>query len=66
VPLALNAEGKRLAKRDGAVTLHDLGTSRTLSLITASLNRPAASLTELLDGFDPAALPRTPWVYRPQ
>ncbi len=60
VPLALNAEGKRLAKRDGAVTLHDLGTSRTLSLITATLKPPAASLTERQDGFHPAAVPPTP------
>ncbi len=64
VPLALNAEGKRLAKRDGAVTRAELGTRRTLELITASLNMPAATLADLLDGFDPAALPRTPWVYR--
>jgi glutamyl-tRNA synthetase len=65
VPLALNAEGKRLAKRDGAVTLRELGPQRTLALIAASLNRRADSLAELLDGFDPAALPRTPWEYRP-
>lgn len=64
VPLALNTEGKRLAKRDGAVTRADLGTGRTLELITASLDRPGATLADLLDGFDPAALPRTPWVYR--
>ena len=59
------AEGVRLAKRDGAVTLRELGPQRTLALIAASLNRRADSLAELLDGFDPAALPRTPWEYRP-
>lgn len=64
VPLALNADGKRLAKRDGAVTLAELGTARTLALITESLGRPGASLQNLLDDFDPATLPRTPWVYR--
>lgn len=63
VPLALNSEGKRLAKRDGAVTRGDLGTTRTLELITASLGRPGAGLADLLDGFDPSALPRSPWVY---
>ncbi len=65
VPLALNAEGKRLAKRDGAVTRAELGTAQTLALITASLGRPASGIAELLAGFDPAALPRTPWVYHP-
>ncbi|MCB0924424.1 MAG: tRNA glutamyl-Q(34) synthetase GluQRS, partial [Mycobacterium sp.] len=65
VPLALNADGKRLAKRDGAVTRRDLGTDRTLALIIASLNRKASTLAELLEGFDPATLPRSPWVYRP-
>lgn len=65
VPLALNAEGKRLAKRDGAVTRAELGTARTLDLITESLGSPGLTPDELLAGFDPAALPRTPWVYRP-
>lgn len=64
VPLALNAEGKRLAKRDGAVTRADLGTARTWALIAESIGRPGAGLADLLDGFDPADLPRTPWVYR--
>ena len=48
------------------MTLRELGPRRTLTLIIASLNRTADDLTELLDGFEPAALPRTPWVYRPQ
>jgi len=65
VPLALNADGKRLAKRDGAVTLTDLGVHRTFALITESLGLPAGDLGELLDRFDPARLPRTPWVFRP-
>lgn len=64
VPLALNAEGKRLAKRDGAVTLADLGSARVWSLITKSLGWPAADMGELLRRFEPAALPREPWVYR--
>lgn len=65
VPLALNAEGKRLAKRDGAVTLAELGTARAWALITESLGWPAADTDELLTGFDPAGLPRQPWIYRP-
>jgi glutamyl-tRNA synthetase len=63
VPLALNADGKRLAKRDGAVTLADLGVTRVWSLITESLGWPAADMAELLECFDPALLPRQPWIY---
>ena len=64
VPLVLNHEGKRLAKRDGAVTLAELGVDRAFTLISASLGRPASSIDELLEGFDPAHLPRDPWIYR--
>lgn len=65
VPLALNDAGKRLAKRDGAVTLGELGGPRAWELITESLGRPGAGLSDLLEDFDPQRLPRTPWVYRP-
>lgn len=65
VPLALNDAGKRLAKRDGAVTLSELGGRRAWELITESLGRPGAGLSDLLEDFDPQRLPRTPWVYRP-
>jgi len=65
VPLALNAEGKRLAKRDGAVTLAELGVQAAWALIAGSLGRPGTNLAELLDGFDPARLPRGPWIYQP-
>ena len=64
VPLALNTEGKRLAKRDGAVTLAELGTARAWALITESLGWPAADMDQLLARFDPATLPREPWIYR--
>lgn len=64
VPLALNAEGKRLAKRDGAVTLADLGVARAWALITESLGLPALDVVELVQRFDPGRLPREPWVYR--
>jgi len=63
VPLALNAEGKRLAKRDGAVTLAELGVPRAWALLTDSLGKPGADLAELLDEFDPAQLPREPWTF---
>ncbi len=65
VPLVVNAEGKRLAKRDGAVTLAELGVPRAFGLITESLGWPAADMADLLKRFDPAGLPRAPWVYQP-
>ena len=65
VPLALNVDGTRLAKRDGAVTLGELGVARAWTLITESLGWPATDLTELLERFDPARLPRQPWIYQP-
>ncbi len=65
VPLVLNAQGARLAKRDGAVTLAEIGVPRAVAQITESLGWPAATMAELLQHFDPAALPRAPWIYRP-
>lgn len=65
VPLALNAEGQRLAKRDGAVTLADL-TERGIdafALIVASLGLTGASPRELLTSFDIAAIPAEPWIF---
>ena len=65
VPLALNHEGKRLAKRDGAVTLAELGVDRAFALISGSLGGPAPDIAGLLERFDPAQLPREPWTYQP-
>ena len=65
VPLVLNEDGARLAKRDGAVTLAEIGVARALAQISASLGWPASTLDELLAQFDPARLPRHPWVYVP-
>ena len=73
VPLALNAEGRRLAKRDGAVTLADLAPlgwtpDRVLGLLATSLNlaAPGEPITAaaLLPRFDPEQLPREPWIVR--
>ena len=75
VPLAVNGEGRRLAKRDGAVTMADLaaaglGPRRVLAVLAHSLGlaTPDEVVTpaELLDRFDPAALPRQPWVVAAQ
>ncbi len=66
VPLVLNAEGKRLAKRDGAVTLADIGVERAVHEIAVSLGGFTATTPDgMLDQFDPAALPTRPWIYQP-
>lgn len=68
VPLIWNADGARLAKRDGAVTLTDLaavGHSATevRDALLASLGLPGGPLVHALAVFDPAVLPREPWVW---
>jgi glutamyl-tRNA synthetase len=74
VPLVLGPTGRRLAKRDGAVTLADLAghgwaPGRVLTLIASSLGlaEPGDTTTpeRLLARFDPAALPRAPWILDP-
>ncbi|MGK2868567.1 MAG: tRNA glutamyl-Q(34) synthetase GluQRS [Mycobacterium sp.] len=65
VPLVLNAQGKRLAKRDGAVTLADIGAQPALQLIAESLGFASTTLDGMLAEFEPMTLPREPWVYRP-
>ena len=65
VPLVLNAEGKRLAKRDGAVTLAEIGVEQALhpdrGLPRVLRERHVGGM---LAEFDPARLPRGPWVYQ--
>ncbi|WP_031940902.1 glutamate--tRNA ligase family protein, partial [Prescottella defluvii] len=72
VPLALNTEGKRLAKRDGAVTLADQAAlGRTprdvLGMLARSLGMAGddetVTLPTLLDRWDPKSLPLDPWIY---
>jgi len=65
VPLVLNGDGKRLAKRDGAVTLRDIGIEQALAQIAGSLGYTATTVEGMLEQFDPAALPRQPWIYQP-
>ncbi|MGP4058071.1 tRNA glutamyl-Q(34) synthetase GluQRS [Mycobacterium sp. 4D054] len=65
VPLVLNADGARLAKRDGAVTLAEIGVDVALAQIADSLGYSARTVDGMLDEFDPQRLPRAPWVYRP-
>ncbi|OBB40389.1 tRNA glutamyl-Q(34) synthetase GluQRS [Mycobacterium sp. 852002-51961_SCH5331710] len=65
VPLVLNEDGARLAKRDGAVTLAEIGVPRALAQIGESLGWRARDLEGMLAEFDPQRLPRQPWIYRP-
>jgi glutamyl-tRNA synthetase len=64
VPLVLNADGARLAKRDSAVTLAEIGVDAALAAIAASLGFTAQTVDGMLDEFDPARLPHEPWIYR--
>ena len=71
VPLVLGADGQRLAKRHGAVTLEELAArgitaaevrSRlAVTLGLAGVGEPV-TMTELLQRFDPAAVPTEPWI----
>lgn len=64
VALVLNSDGARLAKRDGAVTLAEIGADRALAQIADSLGYQATTVEQMLTQFDPGALPRHPWIYR--
>lgn len=72
VPLVLGPSGARLAKRDGAVTLADLreqgvDAEEVLAALAVSLDLAKSgeriTAAQLLGRFDPAALPRDPWVW---
>ncbi len=67
VPLALNTDGARLAKRDGPVTRAELAQRGVdvLAMIADSLGLVGATPAEMLDEFDITRIPREPWVVRP-
>src|SRR5829696_2191323 len=61
VPLVLGPDGARLAKRHGAVTLDDVDGATAVRWMARSLGLPPASTAaDLLEGFDPSAVPREP------
>nr|WP_229740062.1 tRNA glutamyl-Q(34) synthetase GluQRS [Nocardia rhizosphaerihabitans] len=67
VPLVLNQEGKRLAKRDGAVSLSDqraLGNTPedVVAAIADSLGYTARTTAELREVFDATRVPKKPWI----
>lgn len=61
VPLVLNAEGRRLAKRDGAVTRTELS---ALGIDARALILDSLGMASI-DDFDPARLSLEPWVFAP-
>ncbi len=72
VPLVLGADGNRLAKRHGAVTLGDLRTadvtaSAVLAWIAESLGMAQTgerlTLDRLVDRYDPTLIPRAPILF---
>jgi glutamyl-tRNA synthetase len=75
VPLVLGVDGRRLAKRHGAVTLDDLGAAgvpvpAVLGAMAASLGlaEPGSlvgSVRDLLGRFDPGALALESWIFDP-
>lgn len=69
VPLVVNHDGVRLAKRDGAVTLGDLAAvgipaERVRDLLLESLGLPSGTLQAALPHFTPRHVPKTPWVWK--
>jgi glutamyl-tRNA synthetase len=67
VPMVLGADGERLAKRHGSIALPDFDSPATVvSMLAVSLGLATpgepVSATELVERFDPDALPREPWV----
>ena len=64
VPLVLNESGERLAKRDGAVTLREMGDEGdVIEQLAASLGYKAASAAELLAQFEPDRLSPEPYTW---
>ena len=63
VPLVLGEDGRRLAKRHGDVTLREVPAAEAVAWMASSLGLRGRTAAELLDGFDPLALPREPTTY---
>jgi glutamyl-tRNA synthetase len=64
VPLVLGADGARLAKRHGAVTLAQVGVAPALRWMARTLGLgDAATPAAMLERFDPAQVPTAPVRY---
>ena len=75
VPLVMGPDGERLAKRHGSVTLEDQAASGYDAVVVRSWLATSLGLAEpgepvtlevMLERFDPARLPRQPWVLPPE
>ena len=71
VPLVLNQKGERLAKRDGAVTLAELGqhgvnSAEILGLLSSSLGfAPVETASQFCDQFEVSKMCREDWRFLP-
>jgi glutamyl-tRNA synthetase len=63
VPLVVNVEGRRLAKRDGDVTLRDVEASEAVQWMATSLGLSGRTAADLLPAFDPDRIPREPTIW---
>lgn len=63
VPLVLGADGRRLAKRHGDVTLREVAPDAAFAWMATSLGLTGSSPRELLGSFDPANVSREPTTY---
>ena len=65
VPLVVGPDGTRLAKRHGSVTLREVDPAAAVRWMADSLGfEGATGAAEMLERFDPGAIPRTPTVFR--
>ncbi|HEX2247091.1 MAG TPA: tRNA glutamyl-Q(34) synthetase GluQRS [Arthrobacter sp.] len=70
VPLVLNTHHRRIAKRDGAISLRTLalagmGPDRVRDMVLRSVGLPAGPLEQALGAFSPGGLPTEPWIFEP-
>ena len=68
VPLVVNDEGRRLAKRDGAVTLREMLRGNSAEEVVAHIAESLGcagvlSVPKLREVFDPVQLSRQPWLW---
>ena len=71
VPLVVGPEGRRLAKRDGAVTLREMLSENDVDDVVAQIAESlgyvgVCSVRELLEKFDPSQLSQHPFMWTPQ
>ncbi|WP_244250881.1 tRNA glutamyl-Q(34) synthetase GluQRS [Arthrobacter crystallopoietes] len=70
VPLVLNTHHRRIAKRDGAISLRTLalagiGPDSVRDMVLSSVGLPAGPLEQALKAFSPGQLPTEPWIFEP-